>query len=259
MKKPIVLTIAGSDSGAGAGIQADIKAIHANGCYTTTVITAITSQNTMGVVDIYELPLNVIESQFMAVVEDFDIKAIKIGMLGSRALIELVGELLNRVDAKVVIDPIISSSSKRDFLKCEDLEFFKETLLKRAFLITPNIDEIEILTGMKVSDSVSMREACMRLGGDILLKGAHLDGDLIVDLLYLGGEFFEFSHNRVDSKNTHGTGCTLSSSICCYISRDYGLFDSCKESIDYQIDAINKAYDTGSGSGSLNHFFMLDV
>jgi hydroxymethylpyrimidine kinase/phosphomethylpyrimidine kinase len=259
MKKEIVLSIAGSDSGAGAGIQADIKSIHANGAYAITVITAITSQNTTGVKSIYQLPLDVIESQFRAVMEDFDVKVIKIGMLGSYELIDLVDRLLKSTKAKVVFDPIISSSSKERFIKRGDLQFLKESILKRAYLTTPNVEEIELLTNIDVIDELSAKKACEKLGHNILLTGIEQSSDKLLDLLFLDGEFYRFDHKKIESKNTHGTGCTLSSAISAYLAQGYDLKSSCQKAIDYQLYAIENSYDTGRGSGSLNHFFMMDI
>jgi len=257
VKREVVLSIAGSDSGAGAGVQADIKAIHANGAYATTVITAVTSQNTVGVRSVFQLPLDVVESQYMAIVEDFDIKVIKIGMLGDSKLIDLVYNLTKDSKAKIVLDPIISSSSKTTFIESKDLELLKNTLIKRAFLTTPNVDEIELLTSVKVEDEDSAKEACKALGTNLLLTGMK-SGDALCDLLFFDSEFFIFNHQKIEASNTHGTGCTLSSAISAYLAQGYDLKTSCQKAIDYQLYAIDLAYDTGRGSGSLNHFFMLD-
>ena len=253
----IVLTIAGSDSSAGAGIQADIKTIAANGCYGASVITSITSQNTLGISDIYDLPISVIEHQFEAVVNDLDMKFVKIGMLNSDEIIMLVDLLLKKYKIPYVLDPVMSAKDSTSLLKDDALNEL-EKLVKNAFLTTPNIPEAEILAGMKIKTVEDMKAACLKIDTkNILLKGGHLEGDNLVDILYHKGEFYEFKHSKVHSQNTHGTGCTLASSIASQLALGIELPQSCEKGVEYTQKAILNNYRIGSGQSPLNHFFML--
>jgi len=258
IKYPIVLSIAGSDSSAGAGIQADLKTIAANGCYGASVITTITSQNTQGVQAVYDLPSSVIESQFNAVISDLDVRCIKLGMLNSEEIIEKVAALLVSVDIPFVLDPVMSAKDSTPLLENKALGSLLALLLPKAYLITPNIPEAEILTGLKIESLEDMKEACQKLEAEnVLLKGGHLEGDKLVDVLSHDGAFEYFYHDRVNSKNTHGTGCTLASAIASHIALGYPLKVSCKWAIEYVQEAIKNSYDTGKGRGSLNHFYMI--
>ncbi len=253
-----VLTIAGSDSSSGAGIQADLKSFVANGSYGATVITSITSQNTKGVFDIYDLPLEVIKSQFNAVVTDLDIKFIKVGMLNSCEIVELVGYLLKDKNIPFIIDPVMSAKDSTKLLKCEEKSHIKK-LIKESYLVTPNIPEASILTGLEILTKEDMKEACVNLEAkNVLLKGGHLVGDELVDVLFYDGEFFEFYHKRVDTKNTHGTGCTLSSAITAHLEQGCDLPTACSLSIEYLQESIKHSYSIGGGNSPVNHFFALD-
>jgi hydroxymethylpyrimidine/phosphomethylpyrimidine kinase len=253
-----ILTIAGSDSSAGAGIQADLKTIAAHGCYGTSVITTITAQNTQGVQGILEVPDFSIKAQFEAVVEDLDVAIIKVGMLSSKASIMIVSKLLESVDMKVVLDPIISTSDKTELLQKEAIELLKAQLFPKVFLLTPNIPEAELLTGMKIENVADMKAACREIKVEnILLKGGHMEGNILVDVLYANGEFYEFKHRKIKTQNTHGTGCTLSSAIASNLAKEMDLPTACDEAINYVAKAIIESYPTGKGSGSLNHCFMV--
>ena len=254
---PIVLTIAGSDPSAGAGIQADLKTLAANGCYGASVITTVTSQNTKGVNDIFSLPIEVIKSQFNAVMEDLDVQVIKTGMLGSKEACLIVDELLEKYMLPVVIDPVMSATDGTSLLEGTGLKALK-SLLKKAFLITPNIPEAEILTGLKITNVDEMKEACLQMDAEsILLKGGHLEGNILVDVLYNDKQFYEFKHRKILTKNTHGTGCTLASAIASQLAKGLEIPEACEAAIAYVKKAILENYPTGQGNGSLNHFYML--
>ena len=257
MIPPIVLTIAGSDSSAGAGTQADLKTIAANGCYGTSVITTVTSQNTKGVNDIFSLPVEVIESQFNAVMEDLDVQVVKTGMLGSKEACLMVDKLLENYMVPVIVDPVMSAKDGTALLEGDGLKALK-ALLKKAFLITPNIPEAEILTGFKITNVEQMKEACLKMDAQsILLKGGHLEGNILVDILYHDSQFYEFKHRKIQTKNTHGTGCTLASAIASQLAKGLELPEACEEAIEYVKKAIIENYPTGQGNGSLNHFYMI--
>ena len=258
MIAPIVLTIAGSDSSGGAGIQADLKTIAAHGCYGASVITTVTAQNTQGVKGILEIPDFSIEAQFDAVVEDLDVQVIKVGMLSSNASIMILATLLDKVQMKVVLDPIIATSDKTELLQKEAIAFLKEQLFPKVFLLTPNIPEAEILTGMKIENVEDMKAACQAINAEnVLLKGGHMQGNVLVDVLYADGGFHEFKHRKIASQNTHGTGCTLSSAIASNLALGEDLPSACDAAINYVAKAIIESYPTGKGSGSLNHCFMV--
>ncbi len=257
MIPPIVLTIAGSDSSGGAGIQADLKTIAANSCYGASVITAVTSQNTQGVKDVFDLPTKVIKSQFDAVVEDLDVQVIKVGMLGSVEAIMIVDKLLKKAKIPFVLDPMMLASDSTQLLKKDALSALK-SLIKKAFLVTPNIPEAEVLVGFEIKTVEDMKAACMQIDAQsILLKGGHLEGNVLVDVLYHDKQFYEFKHRKIVAKNTHGTGCTLASAIASHLAKGLELPEACEEAIEYVKKAILENYPTGQGSGSLNHFFML--
>jgi hydroxymethylpyrimidine/phosphomethylpyrimidine kinase len=253
-----ILTIAGSDSSAGAGIQADLKTIAAHGCYGASVITTITAQNTMGVQELLAIPPSMIEAQAIAVIEDLDVSVIKIGMLSTSESIMIVAKLLEQVEIKAVLDPIIATSDKTELLQKEAIELLKEQLFPKVFLLTPNIPEAELLTGMKIENVADMKAACKEIWAEnILLKGGHLEGNILVDVLYHDGEFYEFKHRKISSQNTHGTGCTLSSAIASNLACEMDLPTACDAAINYVAKAIIESYPTGKGSGSLNHCFVV--
>ena len=255
----IVLTIAGSDSSAGAGIQADLKTIAANGCYGASVITAITSQNTEGVKDIFDLPISVIESQFEAVVSDLDVQFVKIGMLSSCDIVQSVDVLLKKSKIPYVLDPVMSAKDSTKLLKNQAVEMMKNSLLKEAFLITPNIPEAEVLTGMTIETIEDMKEACIKIDAkDVLLKGGHLNGNKLVDILYHEEKFFEYKHDKIITQNTHGTGCTLASAISSQLALGLSLPKACENAIEYVQKSIVNNYSIGLGQSPLNHFFMLE-
>ena len=254
---PIVLTIAGSDSSGGAGIQADLKTIAANGCYGASVITSVTSQNTLGIQDVFDLPSKVIKSQFNAVVSDLDVQVVKLGMLGSKEAIKMVHKLLKDYMIPVVFDPVMVSSDGTVLLEEDAIELLKTTLIKEAFLLTPNIPEAEVLAGFEIKTVEDMKAACLQIDAqNVLLKGGHLEGNILVDILYHDKQFYEYKHRKIITQNTHGTGCTLASAIASHVALEDDLPTACEEAIEYVKKAIIDNYPTGQGSGSLNHFFM---
>jgi len=257
MIAPIVLTIAGSDSSGGAGIQADLKTIAANGCYGASVITSVTAQNTLGISDIHDLPTSVIKSQFEAVIDDLDVKVVKIGMLNSKEIIMTVDKLLKKAKIPFVLDPVMSAKDSTSLLEESALKELK-SMMKKSFLLTPNIPEAEVLVGFEIKTVEDMKAACLQIDAQsILLKGGHLEGNILVDILYHDKNFYEFKHRKIQAKNTHGTGCTLASAIASQLALGETLPEACENAIEYVKKAILENYSTGQGSGSLNHFFML--
>lgn len=260
MQKKKVLTIAGSDSGGGAGIQGDIKTISSLGCYAMSAITAVTSQNTKEVKNIIEIPDNIVSDQIDLVLSDIGADCIKIGMIFSAKIIDAVCLMLEKYSSITVItDPVMVSKSGTKLLKPEDTEHLKNFLLPKSHLITPNITEAEILSGMKInseSDMISAGKEILNYGSDyVLIKGGHSkqsNNNILLSKDNL--EIIPFE--RIESKNTHGTGCTLSSAIASYIAIGYNLPESIKKAADYVSKAMKNSYKTGEGHGSLNHFWQ---
>ncbi|EDM66243.1 phosphomethylpyrimidine kinase [Moritella sp. PE36] len=261
---PIVLTIAGSDSGGGAGIQADIKAISATGSYACTVITAITAQNTLGVSAIFPIPLEHVEKQLDAVFSDLNIVAVKVGMLADCDIIKVVAAKIKQYKpAFLVVDPVMVATSGDLLLKESAISTLKSELLPLADLITPNLPEGAALTGCNVprnedemGDMISeLRQ--LRVNA-VLLKGGHLEqDDNSNDLLIFQDHFQLLTAKRIHTQNTHGTGCTLSSAIASYLAQGHDLLQAVKLGKQYISNAIAHAdeLDIGSGHGPVNHFF----
>lgn len=255
------LTIAGSDSSGGAGIQADIKTMMANGVYAMSAITALTAQNTMGVTGIMEVTPEFLGKQIDAVFQDIIPDAVKIGMMSSKSLIEKTAEKLKEYKAQnIVIDPVMISTSGSKLLADEAVSVFEEKLIPLATVITPNIPEAEVLTGCKISTAEEMKAAAEKIGRKygcaVLCKGGHSINDAN-DLLYIDGEFFWFLGERIDNPNTHGTGCTLSSAIASNLAKGYSLKESVSRSKKYISEAISAMLDLGKGSGPMDHGFMI--
>lgn len=255
---PTILTIAGSDSSGGAGIQADLKTIAAHGCYGASVITAVTAQNSTAIKSILQMPDFSIQDQFDALMEDLDVVAIKIGMLGNKETIMIVSKLLEELDIPIILDPIMISSSGATLLEKEAVDILKEELFPKVYLLTPNIPEAIALSGKKIETLMDMQEACTNLGAkNVLIKGGHCEGNIITDLLYCDGVFNEFTHRKIPSQNTHGTGCTLSSAIACNIALGDNLDEACDKAVKYVAKAILESYPTGKRAGSLNHLYNI--
>ena len=253
------LTIAGSDSSGGAGIQADLKTFSAIGTYGMSVITAITAQNTQGVFLVEDLSEEIIRKQIEVVFEDIEPKAIKIGMVSSPNIVRAIVEALRRYNPKfLIVDPVMISKSGYYLLKSEAKKSLIENLLPMAYIITPNTLEAEEIVGIKVNTVDDMREAGKRileLGPKyVLMKGGHLEGDAI-DVLIGKDTFKVYKEERLDKKNTHGTGCTLSSAITSYLALGYEIEEAVRLSKDYITDAIRYSFNIGKGVGPVNHFY----
>ena len=256
-KIPKVLIIAGSDSGGGAGIQADIKAVTYFKGYAMTAITAVTSQNTKGVQAIFPLPTNHVESQINSVLEDLNPNVIKTGMLADIGLIEMIASRVGKY--KLVIDPVMVATSGDILVPEGCISAIKETLLPKSFLTTPNLYEAELLSGQKINNTEEQIEAAFKileLGvKNVLVKGGHLTNEMITDVLVKEDKTVNcFESKKINSKNTHGTGCTLASSIACLIGHGNNLSESVQKGIDYVQKGILLAPNFGSGSGPILHF-----
>lgn len=256
------LTIAGSDSSGGAGIQADLKTFSAIGTYGMSVITAITAQNTQGVFGVEELSSKIIKDQIKVVCEDIMPKAIKIGMVSSPEIIKDIAESLEQYPCEyLVVDPVMISKSGYSLLKPEAKNSLIKYLIPKAYIVTPNIPEAEEISNMKIHTVDDMKEsgkAILNLGSKyVLMKGGHLEGDC-VDIL-MGKDLFEvFKCERINKKNTHGTGCTISSAITSHLALGYDIVESVKLSKEYITEAIKHSFDIGSGVGPVHHFYKED-
>ncbi|MEU9129163.1 bifunctional hydroxymethylpyrimidine kinase/phosphomethylpyrimidine kinase [Kitasatospora sp. NPDC048540] len=254
---PRVLTVAGSDSGGGAGIQADLKAMLALGVHGMSVITAVTAQNSLGVQGYWELPAEAVRAQFRSVVDDIGVQAVKTGMLASVELVATVSELLAGVGAPVVVDPVGVSKHGDALLAAEAVATVRELLLPVATLATPNLHEVTQLTGIEVGGERDMRaaaEALLALGpGWVLVKGGHLAGDA-ADLLVGadGGEHW-YRAPRYDNRHTHGTGCTLASSIAAELAKGAAVPDAVAAAKEYITGAIAAGFALGAGIGPVDH------
>ena len=264
MKYNRVLTIAGSDSGGGAGIQADIKAISANGCFAASAITAVTVQNTLGVQAVHPVPLDILEGQIDAVLSDIGADAVKIGMLHSAEVVRIVAEKIKKYVIKnVVLDPVMVSTSGHRLIEESAVEVIKEELLPLARVVTPNVPEAEILIGRAISGECDFeaiaRELADTYGVSVLLKAGHLTGDILTDYFYNAEDLTLtlLPSKRVETKNTHGTGCTLSSAFAAALARGEGLTESARSAKAYIEQAIisGAEYEIGGGHGPVNHFF----
>jgi hydroxymethylpyrimidine/phosphomethylpyrimidine kinase len=254
------LTIAGSDSGGGAGIQADLKTFAAHGVYGTSAITAVTAQNTVGVTGVVALSTDIITLQIEAVAGDIGADAVKTGMLATAAIVEAVAAAIDTLELpSVVVDPVMIAKSGDRLLEDDAVAAIRAELLRRALVVTPNIPEAEILAGMTIASQADAREAARRIlafgPGAVLVKGGHLDGPEVVDLLYDGREFHEFRGPRIDSRNTHGTGCTFSAALAANLALGRPLRDAVDRSKSYVANAIRHGLAIGHGHGPLDHFW----
>ncbi|CAL1690734.1 Hydroxymethylpyrimidine/phosphomethylpyrimidine kinase [Brevundimonas subvibrioides] len=256
-----VLIIAGSDSGGGAGIQADIKAVTALGGYAATAITAITVQNTLGVHGVHPLPMDLIEAQARAVLDDIGADAIKTGMLGSLAVVERVAAILDSSDAVAVVDPVMVAKGGAALLDEDAVQAVRSLMIPRAGLLTPNAPEAEALTGLPVVDLDGQRragEALLTLGARaVLMKGGHVPGATVVDLLLTPRGETLLEGERVDTTSTHGTGCTLASAIAAGLALGRPLEVAVAEGWAYVAEAIRRAPGLGRGHGPLDHGWPL--
>lgn len=256
------LTIAGSDSSGGAGIQADLKTMTVNGVYAMSVITALTAQNTQGVSGILDVSPEFITSQMDAVFTDIYPDAIKIGMVSSPEIVEAIAKSLENYEAKnIVLDPVMVATSGAVLLKEEAMDSLINRLIPLADVITPNIPEGEILAGMKIENEDDMKKAAEIIGEKyncaVLLKGGHKVNDAS-DLLYRKGDFKWFISERIDNNNTHGTGCTLSSAIAANLAKGEDLNQAIKNAKEYLTGALRAGLNLGKGSGPLMHNYILN-
>ncbi len=260
MKK--LLTIAGSDSSGGAGIQADLKTFAALGTYGMSVICALTAQNTKGVTMVTNTPIDMVKAQLEAIYDDVVPEGVKTGMLSTKEIVETVADFLaSHGGAPLVVDPVMVATSGDVLLQKDAIDAYKEKLIPLATLITPNIPEAEVLSGMAITDEKSRREAAQKLltlGCDaVLIKGGHhvMDAD---DLLYDGVSFMAFPGRRVDTENTHGTGCTLSSALAASLAKGMTLAEAVSEAKAYIAGAIERARtdSVGHGHGPVHHFWF---
>ncbi len=260
-----VLTIAGSDSGGGAGAQADIKTISACGCYAASAITAITVQNTLGVSAVSAVPIDILQGQIEAVLSDIGADAVKIGMLHSSKVVRCVREMLDKFEVKnVVLDPVMVSTSGHRLIEEEAIASLISDLLPRARVITPNIPEAEILLGgQKLTLQKELPDAAKRLadlcGASVLLKAGHLSEEELVDIFYDAedGKSYRLPSARIHTKNTHGTGCTLSSAFASMLAKGMSLPEAAAAAKDYINNAIiaGAEYTIGHGFGPVDHFY----
>jgi hydroxymethylpyrimidine/phosphomethylpyrimidine kinase len=255
---PVALTIAGSDSGGGAGIQADLKTFAALGVYGVSAITAVTAQNTRGVSAVETLSPGIVAAQIAAVVEDFPVAALKTGMLANAGIIGAVARLLrvSRV-GPLVVDPVMVAKSGDRLLDAGALDALTRELLPLAAIVTPNLPEAEVLAGMKVRTVADQREAAGRIAAlgarAVVVKGGHAESAEIVDVLFDGQAFTEFRHERVPGTSTHGTGCTFSAAIAAQLALGRGIQEAIPLAQDYVAKAIRNAPGLGSGHGPMGH------
>ena len=256
---PIVMNIAGSDSGGGAGIQADLKTFAALGVFGASTLTAVTAQNTLAVTAVHEIPTSVISAQIDAVIGDLGVDAVKTGMLSSPAIVSTVAAGIRRHGIRqVVVDPVMVAKSGDRLLRAEALDALRTELLPLAAIVTPNIPEAEDLTGMAIESDADMRaaaQAILDLGPQtVVIKGGHRDGPP-TDLFYDGARFRTFTTRRIPTTNTHGTGCTFASAIAAGLAHGLGRRAAVQQAKEYVTEAIRAAYPIGQGHGPLHHFY----
>ena len=259
-RRPRALTIAGSDSGGGAGIQADLKTFAAFGVYGASAITAVTAQNTIGVRAIHEVPADVVAAQIDAVLDDIGADAAKTGMLSSASIIEAVADRLRAHSfAPLVVDPVMVAKSGDALLRPEAVQALIELLLPLAAVVTPNAPEATVLSGVEVRDAESAREAARRIHGlgpaMVIVKGGHLEGDRSDDLVFDGRSFEILSGRRIETPRTHGTGCTFSAAIAACLARGMEPLEAAREARAFLQGAIEHAEPLGAGHGPVNHLW----
>lgn len=252
------LTIAGSDSGGGAGIQADLKTFSALGVFGMSAVTAITAQNTVEVRSVQNIDLNIITDQIAAVFDDIQVDAVKIGMLGTPDIIQTVANSLRMYEPNhIVLDPVMISKGGHRLLEEAAVHELMNTLLPLSSLVTPNVPEAEVLSGCSIENEEDMYEACKKIKESgpkaVLIKGGHLESDPN-DLYYDGEKFHLFKGERIPTKNVHGTGCTLSSAIAAYLAKEYEMIEAIERAKDYITKAIASSLDIGHGHGPAHHF-----
>lgn len=255
------LTIAGSDCSGGAGIQADLKTFSANGVFGMSVIVSVVAENTSRVISVEDISPEMIKNQIDAVFEDIEVDAVKVGMLSSEICMKAVAEKLRQYKPKyTVIDPVMVAKGGHALMKPEALEALKTEIIPLAYVLTPNIPEAETITGMSIESQEDVQEAAKKIyslgAKNVLIKGGHLSGDAI-DLLYDGKSFYTFTTERINTKNTHGTGCTFSSAITANLANGLNLNKAVEKAKSYITTAIEHSLPIGKGHGPTNHFYEL--
>ncbi len=257
------LIIAGSDSAAGAGLQADLKTFSAHNIYASTVITAITAQNTIGVNEVMNVPSFMIESQIKAITEDLKISIIKIGMLSNSEIIDIISYCLKKYlyEIPIILDPVMVAKGGHSLLSNDSVESLKKKLFPKSFLITPNLPEAEKILKTKIKNEKDMENNIEMFDdievNNVLIKGGHLNGNKVIDYLLNNGKVYKFMSDKIKTENTHGTGCTLASAIACNLFKGFNLYDSIKNARNYVISCIKNPCIIGNGHNPLNHFYNL--
>ena len=260
---PSCLIIAGSDSGAGAGLQADLKTCSAHNVYASTVVTAITAQNTIGVNDVMNVPSKIIESQIRTLSKDLKVSIIKIGMLSDNKIIETVSFCLKKYfpEIPVILDPVMVAKGGFSLLNEDSIESLKKELFPKSFLITPNLPEAEKILNTQIKNNKDMKENIEMFRNinvkNVLMKGGHLREEKIIDLLLNEEKVYKFISDKIITENTHGTGCTLASAIACNLLKGLSLYASVDNARKYVISCIINPYIIGHGHNPLNHFYNL--
>lgn len=264
MKAARVLSVAGSDPGGGAGIQADLKTITVLGGFGMSVVTAITVQNTLGVQDIYCLPPDLVARQFDALASDIGIDAVKTGMLPNREIMAVVVRKIREYGlTMVVVDPVLAAKRGEVLMNADTIALLMEELLPQTLVVTPNIPEAEVLSGIIIASREDMRKAALIIHqtgvGNVVIKGGHLPGmrEDCLDILYDGDNFHEFSSPRIDTKDTHGTGCTYASALATFLAGGSTVREAVTGAKDYVTAAIRHAWRLGGGQGPVNHLAPL--
>jgi hydroxymethylpyrimidine/phosphomethylpyrimidine kinase len=262
MKIPKVLIIAGSDSGGGAGIQADIKTLNSIGVFSATAITSLTAQNTQGVFEIFDLPPPFVKKQIEVVIEDIGADAVKTGMLSNKEIIEVVIEELKKYKIeKFVLDPVMKSQTGHDLIKEDAKKIMIKELLPLSLIITPNKFEAEEISGIKIKNFEDIKEAILRIKEKgakwVLIKGGHFDGEYAIDYLSDGKKIYEIKSKRINTKNTHGSGCTYASCIAGYLAKGFDVLSSVRKAKKFVYGAIKNSLKIGKGIGPINHFWKI--
>ncbi|WP_156290336.1 bifunctional hydroxymethylpyrimidine kinase/phosphomethylpyrimidine kinase [Oceanobacillus salinisoli] len=252
------LTIAGTDPSGGAGIHADLKTFQELKSYGMSVITSVVAQNTTGVQGIHHIPLEMIEQQMDSVTSDMPVHALKTGMIANIDMMRVLAEKITKIDAPYVMDPVMVATSGDALIEEQARDFLRENLLPLATVVTPNIPEAEFLIEKKIEIMEDMEKAAKTIvhelgAGAALVKGGHLQGEAI-DYLYDGDELHTFSAKRIDTKNTHGTGCTYSAAITAYLSQGLSLYDAVEKAKHFVTAAIQHSFSLGAGNGPTNHW-----
>lgn len=263
MRVPVAMTIAGSDSGGGAGIQADLKTFAALGVHGTTAITSITAQNTFSVKATFDLSPSMVVEQIIAVHEDLGIDAAKTGMLSNSNIIEVVAKTIEELGVPLVVDPVMISKSGAPLLRPEAVDTLKKKLLRVALLVTPNIPEAESLAGFSINSIDEMKEAAVTIhekyGSEaVIVKGGHLKSDKVIDVLYYRGELRIFEHRRIRTQNNHGSGCAFSAAITAHLARGLSLVESVEKSLEFIDKALYYSLPIGRGHGPVNPIAVLE-